>query len=86
MKDQFTYDNESYEVQFRGCQMNTETQQLEFLVDWKGFSESESCWELVQSLWQDVSQLVQNYHRNLKISGHELTHKVLEEIKKWTHH
>ena len=66
--------------------MNTETQQLEFLVDWKGFSEPEGSWELVQSLWQAVPQLVENYRRNLKISGHELADKVLEEIKKWTHH
>jgi len=38
IKDQFSYDNASYEVeQFRDCRLNTDTHEIEFLVDWKGF-------------------------------------------------
>ena len=87
IKDQFTYDNASYEVQqFRDCRVNPETHQIEFLVDWKGFSEAESSWEPLQNLWTDVPHLVQLYHKKLRLSKHALADLVLEEIKKWTLH
>jgi hypothetical protein len=87
IKDQFAYDNASYEVeQFTGCRINPNTQQIEFLVDWKGFSQAESSWEPLQTLWADVPNAVQRYHKTLKQSGHALADMVLEEIKKWTLH
>ena len=87
IKDQFAYDSESYEVQqFRGCRLNRETHQLEFLVDWKGFSQAESTWELVQSLYNDVPKLVQIYHETVKQTSHELANMVQEEIMKWNLH
>jgi len=85
IKDQFTYDNASYEVErFRNCRLNSDTQQIEFLVDWKGFTQTESSWELLESLWTDVPNLVQRYHKDLKLSNHALADMVLEELKKWT--
>ena len=87
IKDQYAYDNASYEIeQFRECRISPATQQIEFLVDWKGFTQAESSWEPLQTLWADVPNLVQKYHKELKQSGHTLADMVLEEIKKWTLH
>jgi hypothetical protein len=87
IKDQFTYDNASYEVeQFRDCRLNTDTHQVEFLVDWKGFSQTESTWEPLQNLWKDVPALVQRYHKSLKLSSHPLADMVLDNLKKWALH
>ena len=85
IKDQFAYDNASYEVeQFRDCRLNSESHQIELLVDWKGFSQTESTWEPLQNLWKDVPVLVQKYHKSLKLSRHPLAYMVLVSIKQWT--
>ena len=87
IKDQFSYDNASCEVeQFRDCRLNTDTHEIEFFVDWKGFSQTESTWEPLQNLWKDVPVLVQRYHQKLKLSGHALADIVLDSLKKWTLH
>jgi hypothetical protein len=73
IKDQFAYDSSSYEVsQFRDCRINPQTHEIEFLVDWKGFSQSENTWEPLQNLRTDVPALVAKYIEQLKREGHAL--------------
>jgi hypothetical protein len=67
IKKQFAHDNESYQVeQFHGCRLNSENHQLEFLVEWKGFTEEENSWEPLQNLFEDVPELTRNYLMKLK--------------------
>ena len=62
MKYQLTHDNSSFEVdELRNVRLNPQTDELELLVKWRGFSEAENTWEPLHGLWEDVPTLVARY-------------------------
>jgi hypothetical protein len=59
IKAQFAHDNFSYEVKdFIGVRINPETEKMQLLVEWKGFTTEESTWEDLVMLYMLENKLL----------------------------
>jgi hypothetical protein len=82
IKRQFAHDNESYHIkQFHGCRLNSETHQLELLVEWLGFTDEENSWEPLKTLFEDCPELVKSYLMKMKKKENAYANDVEEFIK-----
>jgi hypothetical protein len=82
IKRQFAHDNENFLVEnLKSCRRNSVTDQLELLVEWRGFSAEEDSWEPLKTLNEDIPVKVRNYVKTLKAEGHELADAAFEFIQ-----
>jgi hypothetical protein len=86
IRQQFAHDADRYQIeQLKDCRKNPVTSEIEILVSWKGFSDTEDSWEPLRNLFEDVRARIEAFAAKLRKQRHELAFEVtqfIEEISK----
>ena len=86
IRQQFAHDADRYQIeQLKDCRKNPVTSEIEILVSWKGFSDTEDSWEPLRNLFEDVRARIEAFAAKLRKERHELAFEVtqfIEEISK----
>ena len=62
IRQQFAHDAERYQIeQLKNIRKNPVTNELEILVSWKGFSDTDDSWEPLRNLFEDVRAKIEAY-------------------------
>ena len=70
IRQQFAHDAERYQIeQLKDCRRNPETNDIEILVSWKGFSDNDNSWEPLKNLYEDVRTQIVTYATKLRINA-----------------
>jgi hypothetical protein len=82
IRQQFAHDAERYQIaQLKNCRKNPVTGEIEILVSWKGFSETDDSWEPIKNLFEDVRTKIDAYATQLRKQRHELAFEVTRFIE-----
>jgi hypothetical protein len=82
IRQQFAHDAERYQIsELKNCRKNPVTSELEILVSWKGFSETDDSWEPVKNLFEDIRTQIEAYATRLRKQRHELAFEVTRFIE-----
>jgi hypothetical protein len=82
IRQQFAHDAERYQIEtLKNVRKNPGTNELEILVSWKGFSDTEDSWEPLRNLFEDVRARVEAFASKLRKERNELAFEVTQFIK-----
>ena len=82
IRQQFAHDAERYQIKhLKNIRKNPMTNELEILVSWKGFSDTDDSWEPLRTLFEDLRAKIEAYATKLRKERHELAFEVTQFIK-----
>jgi hypothetical protein len=82
IQQQFAHDAERYQIeQLKNCRRNPVTNEIELLVSWKGFSETDDSWEPLKNLFEDVRARIVAYATKLRKERNELAFEITRFIE-----